>query len=126
MPCSLHSACRQRLKLTDGRAAAVTAAEGHDWCHASLDLDLPLPLQVFYHPTVHMVLAVPAKVLDILSSTRSCQHVCRVCTPVLLLAVGGFSYKVHVWVDKARDAVRIDFRDGVDKTYFIGVSERES
>lgn len=31
------------------------------------------------------------------------------------------SYKVHVWVDAAREAVRIDFRDGVDKTYFIGV-----
>lgn len=32
------------------------------------------------------------------------------------------SYKVHVWVDKARESVRIDFRGGIDKTYFIGVS----
>lgn len=39
----------------------------------------------------------------------------------LLLPV--HSYKVHVWVDAAREAVRIDFRGGVDKTYFIGVSD---
>lgn len=32
------------------------------------------------------------------------------------------SYKVHVWVDKQREAVRIDLRGGIDKTYFIGVS----
>jgi hypothetical protein len=32
------------------------------------------------------------------------------------------SYKVHVWVDAAKEAVRIDMRAGVDKTYFIGVS----
>lgn len=33
------------------------------------------------------------------------------------------SYKVHVWVDAAHEAVRIDFRGGIDKTYFIGVGD---
>jgi hypothetical protein len=28
-----------------------------------------------------------------------------------------------VWVDAAKEAVRIDFRGGIDTTYFIGVSE---
>jgi hypothetical protein len=27
-----------------------------------------------------------------------------------------------VWVDKAAESVRIDFRGGIDKTYFIKVS----
>lgn len=39
--------------------------------------------------------------------------------PYVLLAC---SYKVQVWVDKSKQAVRIDYRGGVDKTYFIGVS----
>ncbi|KAF8061334.1 cfaD [Scenedesmus sp. PABB004] len=40
-----------------------------------------------------------------------------------LLQPGGLSYSVRVWVDKAAESVRIDFRDGVDKTYFIKSEE---
>lgn len=31
---------------------------------------------------------------------------------------------MHVWVDKAAESVRIDFRNGIDKTYFIRVSRQ--
>jgi hypothetical protein len=47
---------------------------------------------------------------------------CSAAAAAAAAAVCVCSYKVHVWVDKAREAVRIDMRDGVDKTYFIGVS----
>jgi len=52
-------------------------------------------------------------------------HTVRACCALTLgccvAAVVPCSYNVHVWVDKAQEAVRIDFRDGIDKTYFIKV-----
>ncbi|KAF6265677.1 hypothetical protein COO60DRAFT_1697673 [Scenedesmus sp. NREL 46B-D3] len=37
----------------------------------------------------------------------------------MVLQPGGLSYPVHVWVDATAESVRIDFRGGIDKTFFI-------
>lgn len=69
------------------------------------------------HPiTCDAQTAKPMQPTPLSSFTSSSPTVTR---PYVLLAC---SYKVQVWVDKSKQAVRIDYRGGVDKTYFIGVS----